>query len=296
MSEHITAAEVPAEQWPTNKNDSEAIRSLVTEGLGVLMQETDGTVLVYDDELFCTPKQAVPLLYARSTNGHLVDVRFVPTDDEKKKYPAMLCETARRTGGKLALAPVLQGLVVVLTEERDGPLPAYSPALSTSIEATQDILARIRNVGDLRMKPVLETLVAHIEAELPTAFEAIEATLPEGKGRRLYYALHHSVYAARILLHWYTVDTLYIVKKVSLNSSVGTRYDILGSDRHRAEVEFAAMYAWDRPHAADIERWVLLANDSILRVAKRLQNYPDLYDLSGEWDDRTDEEIAYWRK
>lgn len=296
MSERITAAEVPYGQWPTSKSDCEGIRSLVTEGLGMLMREDDGTILVYDNEWFCTPKQAVPLPHACWINGQLADVRFVPTDEEKKKYPAMLCATACKTGGKLALAPILRDFIRELTEERDSPRPRYTPTHSTIIVAAQDILSRIRHVGDLRMKPILEMLVARVEAELPTEFEAIHAAISEGKARQRYYALHHILYAAHTLLHWHAVKTLYIVKTVSLNSSVGTRYDILSSDRHRAEVEFAAEYAWNRPHAADIDRWELLANDSVLRVAKRLENYTDLYDLSVEWDNRTDEEIIYWRK
>ena len=295
MGESITLIQVSEEQWPTSKSDRQDIHAFITHGQGMLMREDDGTIQVYDDEWLCSPEQAVPLSYARVLDWQLVDVRYIATDEEKKQYPAMLCDAARKSGGKLALAPILKDVVRVLTEDRDCPLPTYTSALGGSIETAQDILQRVRSIGELRLKPVLETLVARVEAELPTEFALIDTTLPEGRVRQRYYALHHILYAAHTLLHWYTVKTLYIVKTVSLDSSVGTRYDILSSDRHRAEVEFAALYTANRPYAADIDQWELLANDTVLRVAKRLELYSDLYDLSREWDDRTDEAIIYWR-
>lgn len=298
MSERITVASVSEGQWLTNSTDRQGVVELVTHGQGMLMRENDGSIVVFDGEEWeYSTEQAVPLSFACVVNGHLVDARSLLTDEDKKRYPAMLCEAAGQSGGKLALKTVLADLIRVLTEVRESPRPAYSPELTASILAAQDMLSRIRYVGDLRMKSVLETLVVRVEAELPTEFEAIHAAaIPEGKARQRYYALHHILYSSHTLLHWYTVKTLYIVKTVSLNSSVGTRYDILSCDRHRAEVEFAALYAWNRPYDADCDRWELLANDTPVRVAKRLEQYPDLYDLSSEWDERTDEEIIYWRK
>ena len=297
MSERITVADVLEGQWPTNSTDRQGIVDLVTQGQGKLMRKDDGTVVVVDEEDWSDFLELeVPLAFARVVNGHLVDGRSIPTDQDKKRYPAMLCEAAWQSGGKLALKPVLADVVRVLTEERESPRPTYSSELTARIVAAQDILSHIRYSGDLRMKPVLKALVEQVEDELPTEFEKIDATVPEGKARQRYYALHHSIYAASTLLHWYTVEMLYILKTVSLDSSVGTHYDILSSDLHRAEVELAAIYASHRSYAADIDRWELLANDTVLRVAKRLVPYPDLYDLSGEWDKRTDEEIFSWRK
>lgn len=297
MSEQITATDVLEGQWPTNSTDRQGVVDLVTHGQGMLMREDDGSVVVFDGEEWeYSPEQAVLLSFARTENGHLVDTRSLPTDEDKKRYPAMLCEAARQSGGKLALKPVLADLVRVLTEVRESPRPAYSPELSASILAAQDILSRVRYIGDLRMKPILEALVARSEAELPTEFAVIRTAIPEGKARQRYYSLHHVKHAAYTLFHWYSVETLYILKTVSLDSSVGTRFDILSSDRHHAEVELAAIYVSNRSHAEDIDRWELLANDTVLCVAKRLEAYPDLYDLSGEWDARTDEEIIFWRK
>lgn len=296
MSERITAADVLEGQWPTNSTHRQGIVELLTQGQGMLIKKDDGTIIVVDEEEWSDfLEREVPLSFARVENGHLVDARSIPTDEDKKRYPAMLCEAAWQSGGKLALAPVLKAIVRVVTDDRESPCPTYSPALNASIAAAHTILSRIRYVGDLRMKPVLEDLVAHVEAELPIEFEAIHAVIPEGKARQRYYALHHSIYAAHMLLHWYTVETLYILKTVSLDSSVGTRFDILSSDRHRAEVEIAAIYASHRPSAEDIDRWELFANDTVLRVAKRLERYPDLYDLSAEWDTRTGQDITSWR-
>ena len=224
MSERITAAAVPEGQWSTNSADRTVIIELLSREQGMLLRENDGSVVVFDgEEREYSPEKAVPLAYARIEHGHLVDTRFLPTDEDKKRYPAMLCEAARQSGGKLALKSVLEDLVRVLTEERESPRPAYSPELSASILAAQGILSRVRYIGDLHIKPILEAVVERIEEELPTEFAAIRTAIPEGKARHRYYALHHVLYAAHTLLHWYSSETLYIVKTVSLDSSVETR-------------------------------------------------------------------------
>jgi hypothetical protein len=296
--EPINPQMVPEAELPQEEGTRQAIFAQKI----LIAQNKEKELVAYDPHAPSLFPRLIPLRQAILVEGDygykyptLLDRRALPTSEERQQSPAMFCHTVM--SARLHLNPTEAASELLRTfDTKEYPhQPAQTPNLQAAVGHLQATVKAAHIIHDKRLRPVLQALVDQILlVHLPTTSEEIKAQIPE-KAHALYYYLRFALRRAQVLLHWYEASTLYVIKEVSYEgNSVGDKHIVVGSDLHRTEVELSASYVWNRHTSPHLDRWELYANDHLLRTVRRDEQYDDLYTLSAEWNNRTDEETSNW--
>ena len=285
-----------------------------------------GEILVYPDSqnILCAERTAtfedfdphgIPLAYAVLTSldgkyDSLFDSRALPSDEDRQNSPAMYSRYAFQSREKLNLLSCIKQLLLILPYQNDTyNRPAYSERLQKAILAAQQTIDIVNTyshfIHDKRMLPLLTELVnafrddvlrpAHIIKDDEYVFpeETIEQIGIRTQQLFFFHTRPH-YFEAKTLFYWYTVKTLYILRTVSTDESVGTRYTIVSSEKDRAMMEIAHTHSWNHSTDYDIDRWELLANEDVIYSIKRDGRSDHLIALANQYDALSDRDWSYF--
>ena len=295
-----------------------------------------GTILVFydDNHVLCAQlthlfdeiePSGVPLEHAVlvpvGKYTYLMDARGLPTEQDKKASPGTYSSSIMQTRDSLSLLSCVKGLLFFLQPEndkgsslnRDYDRPVYSERLQQAVDAASQILTEVKtyahNIHDKRLLEPLTRLVAAIHDDLlvpahllhddeAVISDTMIHTIESSNRQFFFFDLRLEYFHAKVLLHWYTVQTLYLLRSLPYDTSaVSAHYKIVGSDRDRAMMTLAHTYICDHEYAAETEKWQLFANDQVVYSVNRInpQGADDLiYQLEETYTTFSDEDHIFW--